>query len=62
MNTGYCRVTVFVDLFGNIFDRRFDERIHGCDRFVQIGETDGIDMGFIYSHLNFQRSIVQSDI
>ena len=52
---------VFINLLCNIFDGRLDQREHGCYRLIQVGETDGVDMGLIYRHFNFKGSVIQRD-
>ena len=50
-----------VNLFGDIFYGRLDEREHGGYRFIQIGKTDRIDVGFVYGYLHFQVCVIQCE-
>ncbi len=49
----------FTDLFGKALDGRLDQRKHGGDGIIQVGETDGIDVVFIDGDFHFQGDIIQ---
>ena len=48
-------------MFGNILDGRLDQREHRGNTLIQIGESDGVDMGFIYRYLYLQIGVVECE-
>ena len=50
-----------IDLLRDLFDGRLDQREHGGDGLIQIGEADGIDPVLVHRNLHFQIRVVERE-
>ena len=48
-------------MFSDVFDGWLDQREHRGDTFIEVGEADGIDVGFIDRYFHLQRSVVERE-
>ena len=48
----------FADLLRNLFHGRLNQREHGGNRFIQIGKSNRVNMGFVHSDFYFKGSVV----